>query len=164
METADHCWNCGSNVESDSNYCAECGAELDRERRSERDVDDRTGGYETGVDGTGDYVEDEYGTHRNDTMFAAATHLLAIFTWVIGPLIVLVVTEDEFVDANARTALNWQIMFTVWMVLSFVLALVVVGIIGLLILPLINIAFCVVAAVKANDGEVWQYPLTPEIV
>ncbi|ELZ06373.1 hypothetical protein C482_01085 [Natrialba chahannaoensis JCM 10990] len=204
MTTEEYCWNCGSVLESDANYCSACGVEVGRD--SEGDVSgggDRTDEWGTGEWGTNDYGTDdygtndygtddyeaddygddygtssnertgygsddyataEYGTRGNDTAFAAVTHLLAIFTWLIGPLIVLVVTEDEFVDANARMAVNWQIMFTIYMLLSMMLVIVGVGILGLIILPFLDIAFCVVAAVKANDGEVWQYPLTPEIV
>ncbi|WP_227014937.1 DUF4870 domain-containing protein [Natronorubrum aibiense] len=49
-----------------------------------------------------------------DTTFAAITHVLGRLTWIVGPLIVLLVTEDEFVEENARNALNWQLMFTIY--------------------------------------------------
>ncbi|OIB55693.1 zinc ribbon domain-containing protein [Natrialba sp. SSL1] len=191
MESEEYCWNCGSVLESGANYCSSCGAEVGRDDRAggESESGGRTDEWGTNDYGADDYGADDYGTddygsgsyeqagygsdgydapgyetRRNDTSFAAVTHLLAIFTWLIGPLIVLVVTEDEFVDANARMAVNWQIMFTIYMLLSLMLVIVGVGILGLIILPFLDIAFCVVAAVKANDGEVWQYPFTPEIV
>jgi uncharacterized Tic20 family protein len=31
---------------------------------------------------------------EGDTTLAAITHLLALFTWVVGPLVVYVVTDD----------------------------------------------------------------------
>lgn len=111
------------------------------------------------------------GTNGNTSM-AAITHILALFTWVIGPLVVLLVTDDEFVKANARKAINWQIWLTIYSIVGglFVLVTAVIGI-GLLIAPilfsvlgLIDLVFIVIAAVKAADGEVWSYPLTIDLL
>lgn len=147
----EYCWNCGAELDPDARYCSDCGYEVDESATAAADDDSIS------------RLERKRRTD-GDTMFAALTHILAFATWFVGPLIVLVVTEDEFVEENARNALNWQIMFTVYMVVSFVLALALIGFVFLLILPLVDVVLCIVAAIKASDGEAWKYPLTPDLV
>ncbi|WP_049922305.1 DUF4870 domain-containing protein [Halopiger djelfimassiliensis] len=143
------CGNCGAALDPAANYCAECGVSVHDTTSEYGDPTERR----TADPGTSD-----------ERTFAAITHLLAAITWVIGPLVVLVATDDAFVEENARNALNWQIAYTAYIIISMVLVLVVFGIVLLAILPLVNFALCVVAAVKANDGEAWEYPLTPRFV
>jgi len=95
---------------------------------------------------------------------AAITHILALFTWLIGPLVVFLVTDDEFVKANARAAINWQIWFYDLLDRRWCsdhrrdrdLAAPLLG--------LLNMVFIVIAAVKAAEGEVWSYPLTIDLL
>jgi len=97
---------------------------------------------------------------KQDKTLGILSHVLAIFTWVIGPLIVYVVADDEFTKDNARNALNWQISLTIYSIVSGILTIVLIGIVMLAVLGLLNIVFCVMAAVKASDGETWEYPIT----
>jgi len=102
-------------------------------------------------------------TSGNTTM-AAITHVLALFTWVLGPLVVYFVTDDAFVKENARNALNWQLTFTIYIVVSVILTFVVIGIVGLILFPILDLVFIIVAAVKASDGEAWSYPITLDLL
>lgn len=138
-----HCRHCGAELQPDAKYCSECGGETDaaagtRTARAQNDGPDRT--------------------------LAALTHVLGLFSWIIGPLVVYLVTEDEYAKENAANATNWQILFTIYMLLSVPLVLVLVGFVLLLLLPAVNLVFCVIAAVKANEGETWSYPFTPDIL
>lgn len=101
---------------------------------------------------------------NKNTSFAALTHFSAMFAWVLGPLIIYIVSNDQFVKDNAATALDWQISFTLWIILSIILSFVLIGFIGFILFPLLDIIFIIMAAVKASDGEVWDYPLTLKIV
>ncbi|MFW5917435.1 MAG: DUF4870 domain-containing protein [Halorubrum sp.] len=104
------------------------------------------------------------GPASGNTSMAAITHVLALFTWLIGPLVVLLVTDDEFVKENARNAINWQIWITVYSIIAGILILVGIGILLLPILGLLDLVFIVIAAVKAADGEAWSYPLTIDLL
>ena len=159
----EYCPNCGASFSPDANYCSECGEAVN---------DDSWGSSSgasawNGADDSWRGSRPEYGygsASEGDTTLAAITHVLAMFTWAVGPLIVLIATDDPFVEENARNALNWQIAFTIYMLVSLVLVFVAVGIVLVAILSLVDLAFCVVAAVKAADGEAWSYPATPDIV
>lgn len=103
-------------------------------------------------------------TEQKDTGLAALTHILALFTWIIGPLLVYLITDDEYVKENAANALNWQISFSIYMVISFILLFVLIGILLLAIFSVMNLVVCIMAALKASDGEAWSYPLALPIL
>jgi hypothetical protein len=60
-------------------------------------------------------------------------------------------------------AMSWQIFLVFYTILSFLLITAFIGIFMLLLLPLVNMVFCLVAAVKASNGYVWNYPGTIDI-
>lgn len=144
-----YCPDCGASVDIGNRYCSSCGEQITEVTQTPTESPSNAG-TRTGTDG--------------DTTFAAITHILALLTWVIGPLIVYLITEDQFVKENARNALNWQIMFTVYMTISALLIIVLIGFALIMVLPLLDIVFCVIAAIKASEGEAWTYPATPDIV
>ncbi|WP_242698724.1 DUF4870 domain-containing protein [Alteromonas sp. 5E99-2] len=41
---------------------------------------------------------------------------------------------------------------------------VLIGFIGFVVLAVMNIAFAIIAAIKANNGELWQYPFNLKIM
>jgi uncharacterized Tic20 family protein len=50
------------------------------------------------------------------------------------------------------------------MLISFVLMIVIIG--GLLapLVGILNLVFCIIAAVKANNGEAYRYPFTLRLI
>lgn len=160
----EYCLDCGVALESNANFCSECGATVTN-----------TGGARDGVPATGTGTTD-------DTGFAVITHLIALFTGILGALLVVVVIDDEFVDENARNALNWQIALLIYILgtitlfaalffFSAILELEVLGMLAIIvgflvvfILSMLDLVFCIIAAIKANEGKAWKYPITPDIV
>ena len=88
------------------------------------------------------------------------THVLAIFTHFVGPLVILLASTNREVKAHAKNALNWQISATIYFIVSFILVFVLIGIPLLLALIVLNIVFCLIAAVRASEGKLWRYPLS----
>jgi uncharacterized Tic20 family protein len=159
-----YCPSCGEEVAEDSRYCSRCGERVDGGRGSSGTDTSEASGWDTATGtGTGAGTATP-STPHGDTTMAALTHLLALVTWILGPLVVYIVTEDEFTKENSRNAINWQIAFTLYTVVSAILVLLLVGFLFLAVLGILNLVFCVVAAVKASDGEEWKYPFTPDIV
>ena len=99
---------------------------------------------------------------------ALVAHLLGIFTWFLGPLIIWLINKDDssksFVTDQAKEALNFQITITIAMLICIVLTIVIIG--GLLapIVGLLNVIFCIIAAVKANNGEAYRYPFALRLI
>ena len=105
-------------------------------------------------------------TVEGDTTLAALSHASSLFAAFLGPILFLLLADDddELVKQNAKNSLNFQIAVFVALVIAALLSL---AFIGLLLFPLIAIAdviLVLVATVKANDGEVYSYPYTPDIV
>jgi uncharacterized Tic20 family protein len=92
--------------------------------------------------------------------------VLGIFTYFIGPLIIWLVKKDQspFVNDQGKEALNWQITMTI---LAFIGALTACIGIGVVIIPavsILNIVFCIMAAVEANKGVAYRYPYVLRLI
>lgn len=69
--------------------------------------------------------------------------------------------EDmPFVAANAKECLNFQISVTIYAIVCVLLIFAFVGIPLLLILGIVAFVLAIVAAIKANDGQAYHYPIT----
>ena len=91
---------------------------------------------------------------------AIITHILGILTGFIGPLIVMLVAKDKQTKNHARNALNWQLSTIIYFIISFILILILIGILFIVAIAVLNIIFCIMAAIKASEGKLWKYPLT----
>lgn len=99
-------------------------------------------------------------TQSESKSISIITHALGIFTGFLVPLIIFLVTQDKTVKEHSKKALNWQLSLLIYSAISFVLIFLLIGFILLPILALLNLIFCIIAAIKANDGELWNYPLS----
>ena len=99
----------------------------------------------------------------NEKLLAMFAHLLGLLiTWGwLGSLIIYLVKKDEpgFAKENARHALNFQISLLIYGIISGILIVVVIGFLLLGVLGIIAIVLPIVAAVKAHEGRVYEYPL-----
>jgi|SRR6056297_1568453 len=114
-------------------------------------------------------------------------HLLGLFTGFFGPIILYVVSDNEFTRTNARHAINWHVTVSVLMVVAIVMFFlgadeiavlgettevsllpapldIVFGLVGFLFIIVLVIAifltfvYTIVATVKAISGSTWTYP------
>ena len=101
-----------------------------------------------------------------DTTLAALAHASALVAAFFGPLLFLLLADDddELVRENANNALNFQIVLFIATVIAAVLVFAFVGILLLPILGVINVIFVIIGTVNANNGEIYAYPLTPDII
>ncbi|GAA2063367.1 DUF4870 domain-containing protein [Leifsonia soli] len=88
-----------------------------------------------------------------------------LFNW-IPALIGYLVLKDRgpFVRAHTATALNFQITIFIAYVVGGLLTIVVIGIFVIIAAWVLNIVFSIIAAVKANQGEYYTYPLAIRFV
>lgn len=88
----------------------------------------------------------------------------------IIPIVIWQMKKAEFpgLDRHGKNAVNWMITAFIFavacMVLIFTVIGAIIGIPGLWALGLISLAFPVIAAIKANNGEAWKYPLAFEFM
>ncbi|ALN92296.1 MULTISPECIES: DUF4870 domain-containing protein [Lysobacter] len=92
--------------------------------------------------------------------------LIIPFGTVLGPLVVWLVKKDTmpFVADQGKEALNFNITALIAGIVSFLLTFVLIG---LVLLPLVGLAWLVLtimAALAANKGEEYRYPWTLRLV
>lgn len=103
---------------------------------------------------------------NDDKNIATVTHLGGtVFSFVPG-LVVWILKKDDsaYLSDQAKEALNFQITI---LIASFVAALLMWLLIGFLLLPLVwllNIVFCIIAAISTSKGETYRYPLCLRLI
>lgn len=109
---------------------------------------------------------------RTARQWAMLCHLSALLGFVfpfghlLGPLVLwqLKKEDDPFIDAHGREALNFQITVSLWLAVSFVLIIVLIGFAMIAFFTAVGAALAIVAAIKANQGRAYRYPLTLRLV
>lgn len=84
------------------------------------------------------------------------------FGGIIAPIVIWQTQKDKYpaLDAHGKMVANWLISVVIYALVCGVLSLVLIGLVGLLALAVISVVFPIIGAVKANNGEFWEYPLT----
>ncbi|MEH6551869.1 MAG: DUF4870 domain-containing protein [Pseudomonadales bacterium] len=79
---------------------------------------------------------------------------------VIGPLVIWLMKKDEYayVDYHGKSALNFQLTMMIATAICWLLAFILIGLVLLIPLLLYTFIVTIIAIVKANQGEYYQYP------
>jgi uncharacterized Tic20 family protein len=102
--------------------------------------------------------------------WAVLSHLSAFVMFLgipalVGPLVIWLLKRDlPYVDDQGKEALNFNLSFLIYGIVS---AFLVILLIGLVLLPIVFVTWFVlviVASVKAAAGEHYRYPLTMRFV
>lgn len=109
---------------------------------------------------------------NEERQWALFTHLSALAGFIIpfgnllGPLVMWQVKKNEmpFVDDQGKEALNFQITVTLAMIVSLILTLVLIGILLMFVVGIGALVLTILAAIKANNGEYYRYPMTLRLV
>jgi uncharacterized protein len=88
---------------------------------------------------------------------------------LLGPLLIWQIKKNELpgVDAHGKEALNFQLSMTLYLIIGGVVtAILIFFLVGFLFVPVLillwimAIVLTIIAAIKANDGKFYRYPLT----
>ena len=105
---------------------------------------------------------------RETNQWAMFIHFSMLAGWIvpIGGLIVPIllwqIKKDELpgIVPHAHIVLNWIVTSLVYAMICFILTFVLIGVLGFFALGIATIIFAVIGGIKANNGEVWEYPGT----
>jgi len=107
--------------------------------------------------------------NKDARMWAMICHLSAlaglvvpVIGCIVGPLVVWQIKKEEFpfVDEQGKEAVNFQISMLIYGIVAGLLCFVCVGMVLLPAVAVFDLVFLLIAAVKANDGSHYRYPLT----
>jgi uncharacterized Tic20 family protein len=93
---------------------------------------------------------------------AALAGFIIPFGNIIGPLIIWLLKKDEspYVDQQGKESLNFQISVMIYLIISAILIIVVIGVFLMIGIGIATLILIIVAAIKANNREEFEYPLT----
>ena len=85
---------------------------------------------------------------------------------IIAPLIIWQIKKEDmpFASDQGKECLNFQISMLIYIIISGILTLILIGFAFLVILYVLNIILTIIAAIKANEGVTYRYPLTMRFV
>lgn len=109
------------------------------------------------------------GNHDQETrMWAMILHLSLFAGYIVplaglvAPIVIWQVKKEALpgIDIHGKIVVNWIISALIYGLVFGILTLVLIGIPLLIALGVVAIIFPIVGGIKANNGEVWKYPLT----
>lgn len=103
---------------------------------------------------------------NDDKNIATITHLSGMLFSFIPSLIVWLLKKDdnEYLSAQAKEALNFQLTILLAQFVSGILIAILVGFLLLGIIWLFNVVLCIVAAISTSNGETYRYPLCLRLI
>jgi len=132
----------------------------DKDRPEEDQIDDSpTGDFE--ILG-GDLSSDERTWGMIVHLSALSGYVLGGLAGFVAPLAIWLVKKEEskFLDDQGREALNFQLTILVGILISIPLCFIIIGFVTLLGLVIADIAYTILAGMKANEGVWYRYPWT----
>ncbi|MFZ6993042.1 DUF4870 domain-containing protein [Curtobacterium sp. RRHDQ66] len=105
-------------------------------------------------------------TPEDQRLWATLTHVGQIFFSFIAPLVAYFVLRDrgQFVREHTRVALNFSITMAIADVVGVITSWLGIGILIILAVRVLTIVFGIMAAVAANQGRFYRYPLSIEFL
>lgn len=103
---------------------------------------------------------------NDDKNIVTITHLGGILFSFIPSLVVWLLkkNDSEYIAAQAKEALNFQITLLLAQFVAYVLIFILVGFLLLGLIWVFNIVFCIIAAISSSKGEYYRYPLTLRLI
>jgi uncharacterized Tic20 family protein len=88
--------------------------------------------------------------------------IVPVIGGVLGPLVIWQLKKDvnPFIDEQGKEAVNFQISILMYFLISVFLCIVCVGAFLVAATIFVFFIFMLIAAVKANNGCHYRYPLT----
>ena len=88
--------------------------------------------------------------------------IIVPFGGIALPIIMWATNKDKssIIDQHGKNILNWMISFYIYVSISAILILLIVGIFALIALCLVAVIFAIIGAIKANNKEIFNYPLS----
>lgn len=93
-------------------------------------------------------------------------NLVVPFLGIVVPIFLWLSNKDNdpIVDQHGKNIINWSISSIIYLFGSFVLCFIFVGIFFIFIIGIIYLIFPIIGAIKADAGEVWEYPMTIKFI
>ena len=98
--------------------------------------------------------------------FSAFAGLIFPFGNFLAPLIIWLIKKEElpFVEDQGKEGLNFQISMTIYLLISGMLCIILIGIPIIIGLVIFCFIITIIAAISANDGKSYRYPINLRLI
>lgn len=104
---------------------------------------------------------------EDSRQWAVLLHLSTLLGFVVPvlgfivPIIIWQWKKSELpdIDAHGKVVANAIVSYIIWGAIALPLCLLLIGFVLLWVLGILAVVFPIIAALKARDGELWDYPL-----
>ncbi|MGL3199523.1 MULTISPECIES: DUF4870 domain-containing protein [Curtobacterium] len=103
---------------------------------------------------------------EDQRLWATLTHVGGIFFSIVVPIVAYLVLRDrgQFVREHTRVALNFHITMAIAGFVGGITSWLGIGVLILLAVAVLTVVFAIMAALAANRGEFYKYPLSIEFI
>ena len=88
------------------------------------------------------------------SVFSVLAFVLTLVLWLVKK------DESAYINDHGREAVNFQISLAIYTLIFTVLAFLLIGIPFLIAIPIFAVIVMILAAMAANRGELYRYPMT----
>ena len=94
--------------------------------------------------------------------FSLLAGFVVPFAGLVVPIIIWQLKKTEFpeIDDHGKVVVNWMISGIIYAAVCSLLSFILIGIPLLIVLGALAIIFPIIGGIKANNGELWKYPLS----
>lgn len=98
--------------------------------------------------------------------FSQLAGFVVPFAGLIVPIVIWQIKKAEIplLDVHGKIVVNWIISELIYFAGAFVLSFLLIGIPIMVAIAIVGIVFPIIGGLKANNGEVWQYPLSLKLI
>ena len=98
--------------------------------------------------------------------FSAFAGLIFPFGNFLAPLIIWLIKKEElpFVEDQGKEVLNFQLSITIYLLISGILCIILIGIPIIIGLVIFCFIITIIAAISANDGKSYRYPINLRLI
>ena len=102
----------------------------------------------------------------DEKLWATLVHIGGIFFELLPALVGYLVLKDRgpFIRQHTAAALNFQITMLIGYIIGGILSVILIGFLIVFAVWVVTIVFSILAAVAANKGETYVYPLSIKFV
>jgi uncharacterized protein len=112
----------------------------------------------------GNFMSNELNDLQTRKLLSALCHVSTFLTWFVAPfvipIVILCVSNDSVVQANAKEAINYYISFLIYYTIAIILCFVLIGFVLLIPILIMDFIFPIIAIIKTleNPDRVYRYP------
>ncbi|MDA3804486.1 DUF4870 domain-containing protein [Clavibacter sp. CT19] len=101
-----------------------------------------------------------------EKLWATLIHIGGVLFGFVIPLVGYLVLRERgpFIKEHTRRALNFHLTMLIAYVVGLVLSVVGIGLLIVFAIWVVTIVFAIMAAVAANQGRPYKYPLSIELI